>query len=69
MLARQGLPSFSIQITQFAIIGSDLARIDLGMMSENVLPPLPFVNFLEVNVKKFLILCDQGSLHATRKLS
>jgi hypothetical protein len=49
-------PGLAIEIAELAILGLDLARVDLWMMSENVLPPSHLVNFLEMNSNLRLIL-------------
>jgi len=51
------LPCFRIQVAQFAIRRLDLAGIDLGMMSEDVLPPC-FVDFFKGNNNNFLVLLE-----------
>ena len=49
-------PCFAVQVTKLAVLWDDLCGIDLGMVSEYVLPPFLIVNFLQVNVNEFLVL-------------
>jgi len=51
------LPCFRIQVAQFAIRRLNLAGIDLGMMSEDVLPPC-FVDFFKGNNNNILVLLE-----------
>lgn len=41
-------PCLAIEIAEFAVLRLDLPRIDFGVMSKNVLPPLHLVHFLEM---------------------
>lgn len=49
-------PCLAIEIAEFAILRLDLPCIDLGMVSEYILPPLHLVHFLEVKLNRRLIL-------------
>ncbi len=43
-------PCLSIEIAEFAVLRLNLPRIDLGMMSKNILPPLHLVPLLEMKL-------------------
>ena len=43
----------AVQITQLAVLGRDLARVDLGCRGDNVSPPLHLVGLVEVNIEFF----------------
>jgi hypothetical protein len=43
-------PCLSIEIAEFTVLRLNLPRIDLRMMSENILPPLHLVHFLEMKL-------------------
>ena len=49
-------PCLAIEIAEFAVLRLDLPRIDLGMMSKDILPPLHLVHFLEMKLNRGLIL-------------
>lgn len=49
-LGRINKPCLAIEITEFAVLRLDLPRIDLGMVSKNILPPLHLVHFLEMKL-------------------
>lgn len=51
------MPRISIQVTKLAILRLDLRRVDLGVVREDVLPPLLRIQLLEVNVHSFLVIC------------
>lgn len=50
------IPCLAIQVAEFAVLRLDLRGVDFGMMRQNVLPPLLLVQFLKVDVHRFLIL-------------
>jgi len=43
-------PCLSIEIAEFAVLRLNLPRIDLGMVSKNILPPLHLVHFFEMKL-------------------
>lgn len=51
-LSKIDRPCLAIEITEFAVLRLDLPRVDLGMVSKDVLPPLYLVHFLEVEINK-----------------
>ena len=52
----EGLPSFIIKITKFAIGWFDFLGVDFGVMSENILPPSLIVYLFQMDVNTFVIL-------------
>lgn len=55
--SRRNSPCFTIQIAKFAIPWLDLSGIDLGVMRQYILPPLLFIELLEMNMNSLLIFC------------
>jgi len=53
---------FAIEIAEFAVLRLNLLRIDLGMVRKDVLPPLHFVHFLEVDLNRRLVLQCPGTV-------
>ena len=52
----EGLPSFIIKITKFAIGWFDFLGVDFGVMSENILPPSLIVYLFQMDVNTFVVL-------------
>ena len=50
------VPCFTVEIAELAVLRLDLGRVDLGMMREDVLPPLLLVEFLQMHKDYLLIL-------------
>lgn len=50
-------PCFSVQVAELAVLRCDLGRINLGVVCQDVLPPLLLIDLLEMNVNRLLVLC------------
>ena len=48
-------PRIAVEISQLAVLGMDLGGVDLGVVGEDVLPPLLLVELLEVEVHGLLV--------------
>lgn len=53
-------PSFTIKVTELAILRLDLTDIDFRVVGEDVLPPILLVHLLEMNMNGLLILCTKN---------
>ncbi len=58
------VPCFAVEVTELAVLGHDLAGVDLGVVGEDVLPPLLLVHFFKVNVYCLLVLFQLVSARA-----
>ena len=43
-------PRLAVQVPKLAVLGLDLARVDLGRAGDDVRPPLQLVGFVEVDL-------------------
>lgn len=58
------LPCLPIQITEFAVLRLNFGGVELGMVGQNILPPLLLIELFQVDQDALLILCVSGHEHA-----
>lgn len=49
-------PCFAVEVAELAVLGHDLAGVNLGVVGEDVLPPLLLVHLLQMNAYGLLVL-------------
>lgn len=52
------MPCLPIEVTELTVLWLNLGGVDLGVVGEDILPPLLLIELLQVNEDALLVLYD-----------